>query len=151
MKWGTRLVAAVVAVSLAGCASEPSSATDDNTDMELLVQRTYALKEKVGTAGRMTPELRTELTLLARDFEAWQQRTGRNDISVSHSRPARDEGVAARQVAPGSPTTCETCPLITNMGGRICFLVDDGPCTDGIISKVCVYMCLTVPSRTQRS
>jgi hypothetical protein len=146
MKWGTRLVAAVMAVSLAGCASEPSSGASDETEMELLVQRTFALQKNVGTAGRMTAELRSELTVLASDVEAWQQRTGRSDISVSRSRPAREEGVAARPISPVAPGGCTPCPLISLSEGKVCFLIEESPCRDDIIAKVCAYICLSTPA-----
>jgi hypothetical protein len=155
MKWRmTKLVAALLTVALAGCNGELTPAASENGELELLVQRAVDLKASVQGAGRMTPALRAQLTALSSDIEKWQERTGRTDIAVSHSKPANEqtkpanEQIAAARVgvAPGTPG-CEPCPLIDASGGRVCFLVEESDCRDGIITKVCAYVCLTTPSR----
>jgi hypothetical protein len=150
----TKLVAVVLAVALAGCTGELTPAVSENTELELLVQRAVDLKTAVQGAGRMTPALRTQLTALSGDIEKWQERTGRSDIAVHRStsaneqtKPCNEQNAALRVgVGPGGPA-CNPCPLVKEFGGKICFLVYESPCMDGIIQKACSYMCLTTPSR----
>jgi hypothetical protein len=115
----------------------------------MLVQRTLDLKDKVAVVGRMTAEQRRELAALEEDVIAWQLRTGRNDISVSTSSPVRDDHLGPAAVDDGGSGSCRPCPAVTTMGTKVCFLVEEGPCRDGLIEKVCVYTCINLPGTIQ--
>lgn len=134
------LVAAVLMVSLAGCAGEPASVATDNAELDALTVRMYALKDRVASAGRMTPELRGDLNVLVRDVEAWRGRTSRSDITVNRTDPSHTSSALINN--PFTPS-CTPCPLVKMFGGKVCFLVEEGECRTGIISKVCTYICLT--------
>jgi hypothetical protein len=149
MKWGTMgLVAGALAVSLVGCSDQPSSLAMDDAEREQLVQRTLALKDQVAAAGRMTPDQRREFSVLRQDVITWQARTGRADLAVSTSTPARDGRLAAVPVGGGSDT-CKPCPGYYVQGDRVCFLVGEGPCPDpdeDIGLQTCVYSCIYIGS-----
>jgi hypothetical protein len=141
----TGLFAAVLLVALAGCGSEPLSPAIENAQADQFMERASEIKDRVVLAGRMTPELRSELNVLVQDVEGWQARTGRTDIVITRSDPAHDgsRANAAVMVAPGGGgTTCSPCPLVKMFGDQVCFLVEVSPCRDDIISQVCAYMCL---------
>jgi hypothetical protein len=147
MKWGmVGLISGALAVSLVGCSEQPASPVIDDGEMNQLVQRTLALKDKVAAVGRMTPEHRVALALLERDINAWQARTGRNDISTSTSAPVRDGRLATVPTGGGSDS-CKPCPGYYVQGDQVCFLVDEGPCPDPddeIGLHTCVYSCIYI-------
>lgn len=149
MKWGMAvLVVGALVGTLAGCSEQSSSPAVDDAELNRLVQRTLDLREAVTAAGRMTPELRRELSVLTQDVNSWQARTGRTDISVSSSRHTREGSTVATAPTGDEPTGCTPCPLIRNMFGKVCFLIDEGPCKDEFIAKVCGYICLDLPPTT---
>ncbi len=137
------LVAAVLMVMLAGCADEPTLAAREDAELDQLSVRAVELQGKVASTGRMTPELRGELTVLVQDVEAWQARTSRTDITVSRTGPADDGSSATSPLISRPGPTCTPCPLVKTFGNQVCFLVSESPCADGLIAKSCAYVCLT--------
>ena len=141
--------AGAVALSLAGCADKLSSPAADDAEREFLVQRTLALRASVTVSGRITPDQRRELEDIKQDVVAWQTRTGRDDLSLSTSRPARvADTYAVITKGPSAPTPCMPCPPVTANGSQICFLVEGGPCPTGAPGdlglQVCAYICINV-------
>lgn len=163
--WMT-LIAGALAISLGGCSDEqPSeppmtvraqmsartagiSRAEADKELALLMERTEKLKAQVVKAGKMSPDLRREVEVLAKDIASWQARTGRKDISAvktTHTMSRKNDG--------GGPS-CGECPGYTLEGDEICFLLDDQGCVpsepddDLIIGPVCVYLCITMVKAT---
>lgn len=136
------LFAAALMISLAACSGQPASPSTDDAEREQLVQRALDLKDRVAAAGRATPEHQREVRALAAAFRAWQERTGRDDISAT--TPKRDGSPAmAQAIGRTGPTDpCGPCPPVSTSGSKICFLVEDVPCAPGsIFGRLCVYAC----------
>ncbi|MBC7843918.1 MAG: hypothetical protein H7099_16470 [Gemmatimonadaceae bacterium] len=153
MTWRTlTAAAAVIVLSLAACRDAISPPPDDDAERRQLVQRTLDLKASVVAHGMLTADDQRTLDDITQRIAAWQERTGRSDLSVSSSHAIRPPDVAAAVVA-GSPEGCSTCPTIKLQGGYICFLEWKSPCKPGeIVSQMCGYRCVFVggapPART---
>lgn len=154
MRWHMVAIAVgSLSLSLAGCSENISSIAVDDAEREALVQRTLALQARVTAAGRITAEQRGELEAIKREIGGWQERTGRNDLSVSASRPSPSADMGTAALVSKDPTTpsCSPCPPVTFNGTYICFLSEEGPCRPGeFIQKTCVYVCINIGSTPSR-
>jgi hypothetical protein len=143
--------ALLIGVAIAGCSGDtrtgPTPAPPEpsiEAELAQIRQSVWDLKGAVEAAGRMTPALQARLDDIRVRVGRWQERSGRQDVSVSGGhRRTEDNATAVTTAQRGDPGgSCLPCPPVTVIGGRVCFL-EYSSCTPGsFIGRWCQYVCV---------
>lgn len=150
-RWGrtvqTIVLLTTFGAALAGCGPRADSGADARRERAALVERAQGIRARLQADSTAYRALEPEWKRLVADVEAWQARTGRNDIRTgSDSVRTPGTGTAARDDDGGGGEGCESCPGYTVEPDRICFLTEEGSCPgpDDIVGRICVYQCLWI-------
>lgn len=150
-RWGRTVRALVLcstlAAALAGCGRRSDSGGEGERERITLVERAQGIRARLQADSTAYRALEPEWKRLVADVEAWQARTGRNDIRTgSDSVRTPGTGTAARDDDGGGGEGCESCPGYTVEPDRICFLTEEGSCPepDDVVGRACVYQCLWI-------